>query len=66
MPEALPALAELHERLKVNNVHVDPRHVASALLGIARLNQWTENPERVVEWLEQLALDVARSVPSER
>jgi hypothetical protein len=66
MPHTLPALTQLEERLKVNQVQADPRDVASAILGIARLNGWTKDPQHVVDWLEQLALDVARPLPSER
>ncbi len=53
-------LDELDERLKANGVDVDPRAVASALLAIARINQWPGHPERMTEWLFQLALDVAK------
>lgn len=61
MHESRPALDQLAERLRVNGVSTDPRPVASALLGLARVNEWTGHPERVIEWLEQLALDVGRS-----
>ena len=32
--------------------------VATALLGLAHTQGWTRHPERMVEWLEQLALDL--------
>lgn len=60
MPSPRPALDELHERLVLNGVAGDARQIATALLGLARVNGWTERPERMVTWLEQLALDLAR------
>jgi hypothetical protein len=60
MSQPLPALQQLEERLKINGVTADPRGVASALLGLARINEWPEHPDRVVAWLLQLALDVAK------
>jgi hypothetical protein len=60
MTATQPALEQLHERLKANGVDADPRAVASALLAIARINEWPEHPERATAWLLQLALDVAR------
>jgi hypothetical protein len=53
-----PALDELAERLQVNGVNDDPAFVASAILSLANMNEWDSQPEKMVTWLEQLALDV--------
>jgi hypothetical protein len=58
MSEPVPALAELEDRLKLNGINADPCDVASALLGLASANDWTGNPERLGEWLEQLAMEI--------
>jgi hypothetical protein len=55
------ALAELEERLKANGVQSDPSKIASAILGLARINCWNERPEQLIEWMERLALDVGHS-----
>lgn len=59
MPPSQSALNELRERLDLNGVHADPVRVASAILGLARLQAWAEHPERMQEWIERLALEVA-------
>lgn len=61
MSTARPALAELQERLAANGVVGDPERVATAILGLAHQNEWTERPERISEWLSQLAMDLAGS-----
>ncbi len=63
MPSSRSALDQLRERLALNGVQADPRSVASALLGLARHNSWVDHPERVADWLTQLALDVASETP---
>ncbi len=59
MSRSKPALCQLDERLKMNGVTADARAVASALLGLARHNEWPEHPDHIVAFLLQLALDVA-------
>jgi hypothetical protein len=57
------ALDELDDRLVANGVNVDPLRVATAILGLARVNDWTEHPERMAEWIERLALEVVQLHP---
>ncbi len=59
-----PRIDELQERLAANGVAADERKIATAILGLAHINGWTEHSERIVQWLEQLALDVGRQVSS--
>jgi hypothetical protein len=51
-------LSQLADRLETNGISVDAVRIATVMLGIARMNDWTEHPERMGEWIEQLALDV--------
>jgi hypothetical protein len=54
-----PALFELRERLIASAVNADPMRVASALLDIVQSKQ--ENDVSLIEWVEQLAIDVTRA-----
>jgi hypothetical protein len=60
MPPSQSALAELRERLDLNGVQADPVRIASAILGLARLYEWAEHPERMQEWIERLALETVK------
>jgi hypothetical protein len=53
-----PALFELRERLVASGVNADPMRVASALLDMVQSKQ--ENDQSIIEWVEQLAIDVTR------
>ena len=53
-----PALYELRERLTAHGVNADPLRVASAILDI--INSRQEHTHPVVEWIEQLAIDVTK------
>ena len=53
-----PALLELREHLVVSGVNADPMRVASALLDMVQSKQ--ESDESIIEWVEQLAIDVTR------
>ena len=59
-----PALTELAERLTLNKVPAHSHAVAHAILAVAHEHRWIEHPERAVEWLTQLALDVTRAPPT--
>jgi hypothetical protein len=56
-----PALDELHDRLLANGAGSEPLRVAAAILALARTMDWNQNPQALVSWLEQLALDVAQA-----
>ncbi|MBY0524500.1 MAG: hypothetical protein K2R98_13925 [Gemmataceae bacterium] len=56
------SLNELAAALMNNGVTDSPVRIATALLGVARQNEWnTSNPQRAVGWLSQLALDTLRN-----
>jgi hypothetical protein len=57
-------LRQLEERLEANGLGADALRVATVILGIARINGWTENPERMSEWVERLALEVIKESSS--
>ena len=54
-------LQELRTYLEAQEVHADALQVGAALLALARTQQWNKNPDEMVSWLEDLAMDVARN-----
>ena len=60
MSDAHSAFAQLRERLVANGVVADCERVATALLGLAHVNEWMQQPDRIIDWLEQLALELAK------
>jgi hypothetical protein len=54
------ALSELAQRLRDSGSDADPALVAAAILGIAHTGHWIRNPQAMVEWIGQLALDMVQ------
>jgi hypothetical protein len=57
----LGALQDLRAHLQAEEVPADPLQIGAVLLALARAKHWNEKPETLVDWLEELALDVARN-----
>jgi hypothetical protein len=55
-----PALTFLHVRLKDWGIDADPARVASVILDVFRDKMPDRDPELLVEWMQQLALEVLR------
>jgi hypothetical protein len=56
-----PVLSDLQARLKAHQLTTDAREIAGVLLEIAREQGWANRPEKVNEWLGELALDVGQT-----
>ena len=65
MTPSRSALIGLRERLDLNGVQADPVRVASAILGLARLHDWSAHPELMKEWIERLAMEAINSPSSQ-
>jgi len=64
-PMSESALKELRLRLTEQGCGDDARKVAAAFVRIARAGQWFKNPQAMMDWFSQLALDVvAESNPN--
>ena len=63
MTSPCSALGELIDRLQANGIEAEPLRVATAILAIARVNEWTERPEQAAEWIELLAMEVVSASP---
>jgi hypothetical protein len=59
----MAALRELHAYLDAQGVPGNAREVGAAILALARARGWNEDSQPVRDWLEELALEVAKNVP---
>jgi hypothetical protein len=57
----LRTLDELRSHLEAQQVNTDALQVGAALLALAQAEGWHQNPAAVVNWLEGLAVEVARN-----
>lgn len=55
------ALHELRTHLEAQEIRSDSLQIGAALLALARARGWNQNPLGFAEWLEDLALDVAKN-----
>lgn len=53
-----PALVHLQARLEEAGIHADSVRVASVFLEIIRERMPGKDPERFLEWAQQLAIDI--------
>jgi hypothetical protein len=58
-----PCLDQIEEGLTALGVTANPNKVASAILFIAEQRDWEGHPQQVIEWVEALAVELARSWP---
>jgi hypothetical protein len=56
-------LRRLEQSLENYGVEADVRMVAAAILETARDQDWAHQPQAVIPWLSQLALELAQTSP---
>lgn len=57
----IPALHELARALHLRHCNADADEVASVLLSLAEDKGWFNDPQALVAWLKQLAMDTRRT-----